>query len=266
MPASCMARYTCYILAALLVCAGESHGGADEPDNDGDRVYRYVVDGVPVYVNDLASVPDEHRDAVEVIMGEQLLDIYRYKVPGGRVAYTNDRFRIPPRQRDQAEIVDLSHISLNSELAEDLARAIDTSYATALDTDVCRDARGAAGMGWLRGAWHRHGGVLALGAVALVLLLLTPFALRRVEAAIWAKVLSTSFMVLALVGVFTYLTGETARHLDQLKIEAEPCMHDGNPSSVGSLATARSRAGVIQTLRQRIAERNAALEAVMNIE
>ena len=257
-----MARYSRYIVVALLVWAGESHGAG----NGDEKVYRYVVDGVPVYVNDLERVPLEHRDSIEAVMGEEQLDIYRYKVAGGRFAYTNDPARIPERQREKAKTVDLSHISLNSELAEDLARAIDKSYETALDTDLCSDARGAAGMGWLAAAWHRHGGVLALAGVALLLLLSTPFAIRRVEAATWAKVLSTSFALLAMVGVFTYMTSETARHLDLLKAAAEPCMHDGQASSLGSLGTARSRAEAIQDLRERIAERNAALEAVMSIE
>lgn len=257
-----MVRYARYIVIALLVWAGESHGA----DNGDEKVYRYVVDGVPVYVNDLSRVPPEHRDRVEAVMGEEQLDIFRYKVAGGRFAYTNDPSRIPRVQRDKAKIVDLSHISLNSELAEDLARAIDKTYESALDTDLCQDARSAAGMGWLAAAWHRHGGVLALAGVGLLLLLVTPFAIRRIEAATWAKVLSTSFALLAMVGVFTYMTSETARHLDMLKQAATPCLHDGQGSSLGSLGTARSRAGAIQDLRQRIAERNAALEAAMSIE
>ena len=226
--------------------------------------YRYVDNGSPAFVDDLALVPREHRDSVEIVIGPGVPEIYQYRTRRGRMAYTNDRFRIPAKQRDKAKVVDLSQISLNSELAADLSRAIDVQYEAVIDSDLCRNTRDAADASWLAVTWQEHGELMFLGGVILLLFMVTPIALQHLDVQIWAKLLSLSVMACGFLGLMLFLIGEATNHKEQLVSMAAPCYHDGESSSAGSMTTARSRANAIQTMQRRIAERKAALDAVMN--
>lgn len=271
-------------VACSPACSGDHRAGQTS-------AYLYHDDsGNPVYVDDRAKVPPRHRASSRPVFGDpgardSIPPIYRYRGASGNPAYTNDLLRVPSDRRKQAEIVDLSQISLNHELANELAsegdlarnqiaqrprsdlvQAIDMTYELALDSRLCRDARDAADASWLAAAWHHHVELVLLGGALLVLLLATPFAIRRIDAAVWAKVLMTAILAFSFVGLTSYLVGETRDQLGLLDVTAAPCRHDGAPSASDSPDTARSRLTAIELLRRRVAERNTALDQAMRVQ
>ena len=71
--------------------------------------------------------------------------IYTYKNPNGGTVYVNGRQRIPTAFQQKALKVDLSDISLNGPIGEDLRRVVDTQYEAVLASDECRANSGGAG-------------------------------------------------------------------------------------------------------------------------
>ena len=62
---------------------------------------------------------------------------YSYEADSGRTVYVNRFSMVPPGKRSDARAVDLSHVSLNEELAEDLADAVEDELRYLKESDPC---------------------------------------------------------------------------------------------------------------------------------
>jgi hypothetical protein len=156
--------------------------------------------------------------------------IYRYVTPQGQTRYTNLLASVPVLQRAAAE-VDLSQVSVNTQVGRDLDRVLAQEHERLAQAPSCQQLRAAAAKPLWRAVWDDHGPLVVIGAVFVLLVLITPAMLRRVGAN-WAKAFSMSVSVLAALGLFSYATFRGAQAMSQLKAKAAPC----EPGSWGQLA------------------------------
>jgi hypothetical protein len=239
--------YSRLALGALLcVCSGGWGAGAVSGQPNEDAVYGYIDDhGRMVHAQSLGDIPprlrpyarrlDARDDSLVTLLGTKLGTgarpvIYRYVTPLGQTRYTNLLASVPPPQRSAAA-VDLSRVSLNSEVGRDLDRALEKEHERLVEGPTCQQLRAAAAKPLWRATWDEHGPLVVIGAVFCLLVLVTPTMLRRFGPN-WAKALSVSVSVLAAAGLFTYAAVRGSQALSQLKAKAAPC----EPGSWNALA------------------------------
>src|SRR5204862_3380210 len=81
---------------------------------------------------------------------------YRYRGENGRVVYTNIEEQVPLGQREDARL-DLSHISLNTELGNELARRFEVRHGELTRTPFCAQARAEGSKDFLAVLWDDYG-------------------------------------------------------------------------------------------------------------
>ncbi len=243
------ARAVWLAAAALLSLGWWSVGGASgQPAPSEDAIYRYTDDhGRLVHAQSVEDIPPRLRpyarrvdypseDSSLVTLLRTKLGggakpiIYRYVTPQGQPRYTNLLASVPAPQRAAAE-VDLSQVSVNSDVGRDLDRVLAREHERLAQGPGCQQLRAAAAKPLWKAVWDDHGPLVVIGAVFVCLLLVTPTMLRRVGAN-WAKAFSMSISVLAALGLFSYATFRGAQAMSQLKAKAAPC----EPGGWGQLA------------------------------
>jgi hypothetical protein len=224
-----------------------------------DAVYGYIDDhGRTVHAQSLEDIPPRLRPYARRLdapsEGSSLVTlletklarstapvIYRYVTPTGQTRYTNLLASVPAPQRSAAA-VDLSRVSLNSDVGRDLDRALDQEHTRLVTSPGCQQLRAAAEKPLWRTIWDDHGPLVVIGAVFCLLILVTPAMLRRVGAN-WAKALSFAIPVLAALGLFSYAAMRGSQALSQLKAKAAPC----EPGTWNALA--KKDHGVVERVR-----------------
>jgi hypothetical protein len=158
--------------------------------------------------------------------------IYKYKNGSGRTVYTNDVEQVPLRVRDSGR-VDLSHVSLNTEAGNAIAAehtrraaAVASKHAELTGSSYCRALKDEAAMPLIERIWHDHAPLVVCGALALLLVFLTPRMLRSVGAPVWAKVLTKAIPALALAGGAMYGMTHANRTASEIKIKLAPCLSE----------------------------------------
>lgn len=186
--------------------------------------------------------------------------IYQYENKSGRVVYTNDVEQVPLGRRETGR-VDLSHVSLNTEAgnaieAEHARRAADVAskHAELSSSSYCRALKDEAAMPLLERIWHDHAPLVVCGAVALLLLFLTPHMARRVGAPVWAKVLSKSIPALALAGGVMYGMSQANRTALEIKQKLAPCLSETFAKLGESPEGVAKREHLVQKLEREIAQ------------
>jgi hypothetical protein len=152
--------------------------------------------------------------------------IYLYRDESGRQVYTNIVEQVPLEQREEAR-VDLSHISLNTELGNEIARQLKIQHAALVDSSYCKELREAAEAGFWSTLWHEFAPLVICGGVLLLFLLFTPAAMKRFGAPVWAKTLTMAIPFLALSGLAMFSMTHTNRAISDFKRKADPCTEDG---------------------------------------
>ncbi len=257
---------------------GEATADSDDEataDGDGEtRFYKYTAaDGTVVIVDDPERLPEAARGKVETIRyGASGPQIYRYRASDGRTVYVNDLERVPAAQRSDTETVDLSHIDLNSELAEDLSEAIHAQYEALIASDPCRKARMVASWPWWRKLWHRHSALVYLAAILLFVILIAPWVIRATSFAVWMKIVTLTVPVLLFVGLSYFMAAQVNQLSAYFGQLAAPCLHDGL-AEPGDLASERTPAGapervpaVIDLTRGRLDQINAILDQMSEMD
>jgi hypothetical protein len=147
---------------------------------------------------------------------------YRYVKPDGRIEYTNIEEQVPVEQRFAARI-DLSRVSLNTELGNELDRRFQREHQELAQSPYCREARERAEAGFLTQLFDEYGPLVVCGGLLLAFLVFTPSALRKYGGPVWAKTLMMAIPALAVVGVMTFSMTKTAKTVSRLKQLATPC-------------------------------------------
>lgn len=232
-------------LALLAACA--------EPAGE-ERTWRYVNDaGRPVFVNDRERIPARHRASAtamdEAPTSSDTQTIYRFTTKSGRPSFVNGIDAVPPELRADAVPVDLSQVSTNPELGRDLDEALDAEWARLVESDPCREARAGATATWLGTLWRENGHLVVLGGAILLLLLLTPWMVRRFDAPTWSRVLALAIPSLALVGIFAHAIVATNARLRSVRALAEPCDPSALSRAPGGPEAVAARFGIVERLR-----------------
>ena len=122
---------------------------------------------------------------------------YSYAADSGRTVYVNRFSMVPPEKRAEARAVDLSQVSLN----EDLADAVEDELRYLKDSDPCVEARKEESAGAWRHVWRRHGPWLLASLAALILVMMTPWMVRRTPPGVWSRLLMVALPALAMTAV-----------------------------------------------------------------
>jgi hypothetical protein len=219
----------------LLLMAAVSGAARAEPD----AIYGYTDDhGRIVHVPSLDDVPPRlraHARRLDRTDEPALLDmlgnglspdqpavLYRYRTADGRTRYTNLRASVPAAQRAGAE-VDLSRVSLNTQLGRDLDRRLNEEHALLSEQPACQQLRAAAAKSLPQVIWQEHGPLVVCGGAILLLVFGTPYMVRRVGGPAWSRALGMAVPILALVGLSAYATIRSTQSLSKLKLNAAPC-------------------------------------------
>ncbi len=166
---------------------------------------------------------------------------YKYRNTQGRTVYVNDPQSVPQQYRDQIKPLDLSHISLNPQLANDLKAELDHEYdrlkkelaqKKAHKDQPCREpgeAGETATASWFTLLWERYGALVLITGLLLLLFIFTPAITRRIDPGRWTRLLMVLLPLLGTVALMTYASIKTTMILQELRDEQPPC--DADPSS-----------------------------------
>ena len=123
---------------------------------------------------------------------------YSYTTDSGRTVYVNRFSMVPPEKRSGARAVDLSQVSLHEDLAEDLADAVEDELRYLKESDPCIEARKEESAGAWRHVWHRHGPWLLSSFAAILLVMMSPWMIRRTPPGVWSRFLMVALPALAM--------------------------------------------------------------------
>jgi hypothetical protein len=126
---------------------------------------------------------------------------YSYTTDSGRTVYVNRFSMVPPEKRSGARAVDLSQVSLHEDLAEDLADAVEDELRYLKESDPCIEARKEESAGAWRHVWHRHGPWLLSSFAAILLVMMSPWMIRRTPPGVWSRFLMVALPALAMTAL-----------------------------------------------------------------
>jgi hypothetical protein len=185
-----------------------------------------------------AAVPVDGSTATQALPAAQSSaplppqTIYLWRDRNGRAFYTNSAEQIPELERERAK-VDLSRISLNTELGTELNRRLEQRYTKLASSPKCAELRQAAELGFLEHMWADYAPLLICGGLLLLFLLFTPRAVHHFGGTAWSRTLMMAIPALAVAGVLTFSMRETNLALIELKHKAMPC-EQGTFAAMGS--------------------------------
>lgn len=194
-----------------------------------------------------------HAAPLRAQSGDSGQNIYRYTNKHGRIEYTNIVEQVPPGQRARAR-VDLSRVSLNTEVGTEIERRLEEEHAALTKSPYCSRLRAAANTGFLERLWEDFAPLIACGGMLLAFLLFTPAALRRFGAPAWAKVLTMAIPALAIAGLLMFSMNYTNATIAQLKQQAKPCASETFAKLSGQQDTLLHHVQLVDQLKQEIAK------------
>ncbi len=148
---------------------------------------------------------------------------YSYTSGSGRTVYVNRFSMVPPEKRSEARAVDLSSVSLNEDLAEELADAVEDELRSLKDSDPCNEARKERTAGAWRHVWHRHGPWILASLAALILVLMTPWMVQRTPPGVWSRLLMVALPALAMTALVAVSATRAASTLEAVEELSKLC-------------------------------------------
>lgn len=148
---------------------------------------------------------------------------YSYEADSGRTVYVNRFSMVPPGKRSGARAVDLSRVTLNEELAEDLADAVEDEIRFLKESDPCAKARTEQSAGAWNHVWGRHGPWLLSSVAALVLLLMSPWMIMRTPPGVWSRFLMVALPALAMTALVAVFATRATSSLDAVQELSKLC-------------------------------------------
>jgi hypothetical protein len=177
--------------------------------------------------------------------------IYRYRNAEGRTVFTNFEDTVPADQRAKA-VVDLSHVSLNTEIGSEIDARLERQHAALMQSDYCKALRADARAGALAQLWHDYAPLIVCGGMLLLFVCFTPFALKRIGAPVWAKTLTMAIPALALAGLVMFGMTEGNRMVVELNHQVRPCVKETWDRVAEEPAAVAKHARLVQELQSRI--------------
>jgi hypothetical protein len=148
---------------------------------------------------------------------------YSYKSDTGRTVYVNRFSLVPPEKRAEARSVELSQVSLNEDLAEELTDAVEDELRRLKDSDPCDAARIERSAGTWRHVWYRHGPWVLASFAALALLVMSPWMVQRTPPGLWGRLLMVALPALAMTALLAITATRAKRSLEAVRELATLC-------------------------------------------
>jgi hypothetical protein len=148
---------------------------------------------------------------------------YSYTSDAGRTMYVNRFSMVPPEKRSEARAVDLSQVSLNEDLAEDLADAVEDELRHLKESDPCVKARKEERAGAWRHVWRRHGPWLLSSLAAMILLIISPWMIQRTPPGVWSRFLMVALPALAMTALVAISATRAASSLEAVAELSKLC-------------------------------------------
>jgi len=178
--------------------------------------------------------------------------MYRYVNAGGRTVYTNVLEQVPMQQRSTA-LVDLRRVQLNTEVGSELQRHLAEEYGALQGSPYCQTLLAGAQQGFFAKLWEDYAPLLACGAGLLLLLVCSPWAMRRFGAPAWANVLGTALPAFALSGLIMFSMTSTNKLMLELKQRAKPCESETFTKLGGEGDAIRKQSALVDQLKREMA-------------
>jgi hypothetical protein len=199
----------------------------------------------------IALVSDVHaqHEPAKAGSGQRM---YRYKTAAGRAVYTNLDEQVPLEQRSNARI-DLDRVSLNTEVGNAIARRVQAEHASLIQTSYCAQLRTAAEEGFVTRLWRDFAPLVIAALVLLLLLAISPIALRRFGAPAWSKTLCFAIPTVFAVGLLVFSMSKTQRSIEAFKTRAKPCSEQSLANLSAKPDAAAEHARLVADLKREIA-------------
>jgi hypothetical protein len=152
---------------------------------------------------------------------------YSYTGDSGRTVYVNRFSMVPPEKRSQARAVDLSQVQLHTELAEELADAVEDELRHLKESEPCDAARSEESAGAWKHVWRRHGPWMLASLGAIVLVVMTPWMVARTPPGVWSRLLMVALPVLGMTALLAISATRAMRSLHAVGELVKLC--DANP-------------------------------------
>jgi hypothetical protein len=178
-------------------------------------------------------------------------DFYKYVGKDGRPVYTNITEQVPIAQRERGKL-DLSRISLNSELGAELDRGFAQEHAELRESAYCQALVAAADVSLLERIWQDFAPLVVCGAVMLAFVSFTPYAMREFGAPVWAKTLMMAIPSLAIAGLVAFTMNHTNKAIAKLKQQAKPCGAESFAELRSEPDALAKRSQMIEELRREV--------------
>lgn len=187
--------------------------------------------------------------------------IYSYRNDEGRTVFVNHPDLVPPQYRPKSAAVDLSHVSLNRELAHNIEAATDAQLEALQADPLCQGARHVRDDGTASHAWHTQQGPLFIAAIGLSLLLISPWVAKRVGGGRWGRVLLFVLPILALLAGVTYATQKASAAVREAGALASLC--DGVAQDSDGVTRRSQAASLVGQLQSIYATRERKVEELL---
>ena len=158
-----------------------------------------------------------------VVQAQSSPVFYSYTGKSGRTVYVNRFSMVPPEKRSEARAVDLSEVSLNEALAEELADAVEDELRYLKDSDPCAEARKEKNAGAWRHVWHRHGPWVMASLAAIILVMMTPWMVQRTPPGVWSRLLMVALPALAMTALLAVSATRATSSLEAVDELAKLC-------------------------------------------
>ncbi|RLB56931.1 MAG: hypothetical protein DRJ42_01885 [Deltaproteobacteria bacterium] len=177
---------------------------------------------------------------------------YRYRTAEGRWAFTGNLDMVPPEQRASAEPMDLSNVSLNTDLGNAINESMAAQHERLAASDGCTAADEEAGQDTIARMWANHRPALGIAALALLLLFAMPMLARRIGAPLAGRVVMFALPIFGLLGALTFGLTEARLSLAGARETADLCSTESF-----ARAPARERAERLERLEAVLAREGA---------
>lgn len=199
-----------------------------------------------------------------VVQAQSAPVFYSYTAKSGRTVYVNRFSMVPPEKRSKARAVDLSQVSLNEALAEELADAVEDELRYLKDSDPCAEARKEEAAGAWRHIWHRHGPWLLASLAGIILVMMTPWMVARTPPGVWSRLLMVALPALAMTALVAMSATRATSSLEAVKELSKLCdANEKEASPTKQLVRLNEMHGYIEDLYQ---DRFDQIDSVTRIE
>jgi hypothetical protein len=178
--------------------------------------------------------------------------VYRYKGATGRTVYTNVEEQVPLEQRPTAR-VDLERVSLNTEVGNELSRRLQAEHAALIQTPYCTQLRQAADTSFIARLWAEFAPLVVTALALLLLLAISPIALRRFGAEAWSKALSMAIPTAFAMGLLVFSIEKTHNSMQAVKTKARACTEQSFAALSGRPDANVEHARLVAELKREIA-------------